>query len=180
LHCWKTINIKKEYGSTWLTIMAISLFVIVFSVSFIVFGHIHPSLYRDDYFWIFAVCFVLLYPIHKLLHYFSLFEYRKSVKLRMKIDYKFIPIIKMRIKSIIPKNRYVFTLSAPFIIINGLLIFLAATYEQYAHYTCFLLAYHCSICFIDFLFIKNLMHAPKNAVIEETPKGCEILVPSIV
>lgn len=160
--------------------MAISLFTIVFSMSFLVFGRIHPTFYRDDIFWLFSLCFVLIYPIHKLLHYYSLFEYRKSVKLRLKIEYKFIPIIKMRIKAIIPKKRYVFTLSMPFIIINGLLIFFAVTYEEYAHFSCLLLAYHCSICFIDFLFIKNLIRAPKNSVIEETPKGCEILVPSII
>lgn len=160
--------------------MAISLFIIVFSLSFIAFGHIHPSLYRGDYFWLFALCFVLIYPIHKLLHYYSLFEYRKSVKLRIKIDYKFIPIIRMRIKSIIPKNRYVFTLLVPFFIINGLLIFVAASYQEYAHFSCLLLAYHCSICFVDFLFIKNLIRAPKNSFIEETPKGCEILIPSII
>lgn len=160
--------------------MAISLFVIVFFASFLIFGRIHPTLYRGDYFWLFGICFVLLYPVHKLLHYFSLLEYRKSVKLRIKIDYKFIPIIRMRIKSIIPKNRYVLTLATPFFVINGLLIFAAAFYVEYAHYFCLLLAYHCSICFIDLLFIKDLIRAPKNSVIEETPKGCEILVPSII
>ncbi|MDN4493175.1 DUF3267 domain-containing protein [Ureibacillus aquaedulcis] len=180
MHCWKTINIKKEYGSAWLTTMAISLFIIVFSLSFLVFGRIHPIFYRDDVFWLFALCLVLIYPIHKLLHYYSLFEYRKSVKLRVKIEYKFIPIIRMRIKAIIPKKRYVFTLAAPFIIINGLLIYLAVAYEEYAHFSCLLLAYHCSICFIDLLFIKNLIRAPKDSVIEETPKGCEILVQSII
>lgn len=160
--------------------MAISLFVIVFSLSFILFGRVHPTFYRDDYFWLFMLCFVFLYPIHKLMHYFSLFEYRKSVKLRFKIDYKFIPIIRMRIKSIIPKNRYIITLLTPFIIINGLLIFAAVSYEEYAHFTSILLGYHCSICFIDFLYIKDLIGAPKDSVIEETPKGCEILVPSLI
>ncbi|QCR33661.1 DUF3267 domain-containing protein [Lysinibacillus sp. SGAir0095] len=180
MHCWKTINIKKEYGSTWLTIMAISLFIIVFALSFILFGRVHPTFYRDDYFWLFTLCFVIIYPVHKLLHYFTLFEYRRSVKLRVKIDYKFIPIIRLRIKSIIPKNRYVFTLLMPFIVINGLLIFFAASYEEYVHYFSLLLGYHCSICLIDFLYIKNLIRAPKNSVIEETPKGCEILVQSII
>ncbi|MFC7688235.1 DUF3267 domain-containing protein [Ureibacillus sp. GCM10028918] len=159
--------------------MAISLFIIVFSISFLALGRVHPTFYRDDFFWLFALCFVLIYPIHKLLHYYSLFEYRKSVKLRLKVEYRFIPIIRMRIKSIIPKKRYVITLLAPFVIINGVLIFVAVSYKEYAHLSCLLLAFHCSICLIDFLYIKNLIHAPKNSVIEETPRGCEILVPTI-
>jgi len=179
LHCWKTINIKKEYGSTWLTIMAVSLFIIVFSISFLVFGRIHPTFYQDDYFWLFALCFVLIYPIHKLFHYYSLFGYRKSVKLKFKIEYRFIPIIRMRIKSIIPKKRYVFTLLVPFVVMNGVLIFAAISYPAYAHLISILLAYHCSICFLDILFVINLIRAPKDSVIEETPKGCEILVPTI-
>lgn len=179
MHCWKTINIKKEYGSTWLSIMSISLFITIFSLSFLAFGLLHPTFYRDDYFWLFTLSVLLLYPIHKIIHYYSLFEYRKSVKLRMRIDHKFIPIIRLRIKTIIPKKRYIFTLLAPFIIINALLIVVAITFAQYAHYACLLLGYHCSICLIDILFVKNLILAPKDSVIEETPKGCEILIPTI-
>lgn len=180
MHCWKTINIKKEYGTTWLTIMTAFIFVIVFSFSFLVFGNIHPTYFRDDYFWFFALCFVLTYPVHKLLHYYSLFEYRKSVKLRVKIDYKFVPIIRMRIKKFIPKKRYIFTLLVPFIIINAVLITVSILYEEYAHYSCILLGYHCSICFLDLLFVKDLLGAPKESVIEETPKGCEVLVQTII
>lgn len=177
MHCWKTINIKTEYGSAWLTIMSISLFVIVFSFSFLLFGRVHPSLYRDDYFWLFSLAVIFLYPIHKVVHYFSLFEYRKSVKLRIRIDHQFIPIIRMRIKTLIPKNRYILTLLAPFILINCLLVILVLAFPYFTHYFCLLLSYHCSICLIDILYVKNLILAPKDAVIEETPKGYEILVP---
>lgn len=176
LHCWKTINIKKEYGSTWISIMVTSLFILVFSFSYLVFNRIHPTLYRDDYFWVFVVILLLLYPLHKLIHYYSLFNYRVFVKFRMRIEYKFIPIIRMRIKTIISKKRYIFTLLAPFIIINTILIILAVTFPHHTHFICILLGYHTSICFVDLLYVKNLIVAPKDAVIEETPKGCEILV----
>lgn len=157
--------------------MSSSLFVIVFSFSFLIFGRVHPTLYRDDYFWLFSIFAILLYPIHKVVHYFSLFEYRRSVKLRIRIDHQFIPILRMRIKTLIPKRRYILTLLAPFILINGLLIILALAFPHFTHYFCLLLSYHCSICLVDILYVKNLILAPKNSVIEETPKGYEILVP---
>ncbi|RHW36612.1 DUF3267 domain-containing protein [Lysinibacillus yapensis] len=179
MHCWKTINIKREYGSTWLTIMSALLFVLVFAFSFVLLEDIPPMTYEDNYLWLFVFLFLLIYPLHKVLHYVTLFKYRDSVKLRFKIDYKFVPIIRMRIKSIIPKKRYLFTLLAPFFIINGFLIFMAIAFEEYAHFYCLLFAYHCSICFIDLLYVKNLLKAPKDSLIEETPKGCEVLVPEI-
>ncbi len=86
----------------------------------------------------------------------------------------------MRIKTLIPKNRYILTLLVPFILINSLLIILVLIFPQYAHYLCLLLAYHCSICLIDILYVKNLLLAPKDSVIEETPKGYEILVPPTI
>lgn len=180
MHCWKTINIKTEYGSTWLTIVTIAIFVIIFSFSFTLFSRIHPSFYQDDFLWVLILGMLALYPVHKLTHYFSLFGYRKSVKLRIRMDYIFIPIIQMRIKKEIPKNRYIFTLLAPVVTINVGLLLLIVAFPQLTHFLCLLLSYHCSICLIDILYVKNLIAAPKNAVIEETPKGYEILVPTNV
>ncbi|SOC16796.1 putative zincin peptidase [Ureibacillus xyleni] len=178
MHCWKTINIKNEYGSAWLTIVSISIFILIFSFTFVLFGRIHPSFYKDDWLWLFIIFFVFLYPLHKLTHYFSLLGYRKSVKLRVRREYLIIPVLIVRIKKEIPKNRYIFTLLAPFFLINGILILLAISFPQFTHFLCILLSYHCSICLIDILCVKDLIPAPRDSVIEETPKGYEILVPT--
>lgn len=177
MHCWKILNLKREYGVTRLTLLSALIFVLVFAFTFPFLGQIHPFLYKDDHFWLFLLFVFLLYPVHKLFHYYSLFDFRKSVKLKLKLDYLMVPLIDMRIETIIPKRRYIFTLLTPFIVINTLLIFLSIYIPQYSHYTCLLLAYHCSVCFIDILYVKNLILAPRNALIEETPKGYEILVP---
>ena len=59
------------------------------------------------------------------------------------------------------------------LIVGGLYI------PEYAHYFSLLLAFHCSICIMDILYVKNLVSAPKDAIIEETPRGYEILVPRL-
>ncbi|MFY3791742.1 DUF3267 domain-containing protein [Ureibacillus sp. MALMAid1270] len=177
MHCWKTINIKHEYGTTRLTLWSIIIFVIVFSFSYIIFGYLDPLQYSDNYFWLFFICSILLYPIHKLVHYFGLFQYRRNVQLKVKVDFQFIPIIRMRIKTMIPKKHYIFVLLLPFILINSILIYVAYSLPAYTHYSSILLAYHCSICLMDILYVKNLLRAPRNSMIEETPKGYEILVP---
>lgn len=177
MHCWKILNIRREYGTTRLILLSTIIFILVFAFTFPFLGQIHPLLYKDDFFWLFLIVVITFYPIHKLCHYYALFDYRKSVKLKLKFDFPIVPFIEMRIKTVIPKRRYIFTLITPFIVINSLLIFLSINIPQYSHYTCLLLAYHCSICFIDILYVKNLILAPKNALVEETPKGYEILVP---
>lgn len=85
--------------------------------------------------------------------------------------------MRMRIKKMVPKNRYIFTLLAPFLILNTIFVLLANYLPQYAHYICLLLGYHSSICLVDILYVKNLLAAPRNSIIEETPKGYEILIP---
>ncbi|SOC40083.1 DUF3267 domain-containing protein [Ureibacillus acetophenoni] len=180
MHCWKTINIKHEYGITRLTLWSIIIFVLVFSLSFIIFGYLKPLVYSDDYTWLFLIILLLLYPIHKLIHYFGLFKYRKNVHFKIKFEFAFIPFIILRLKDLIPKNRYIIVLLLPFILINVLLGYVAYALPQYTHYSSILLAYHCSICLMDILCVKNLLPAPRNALIEETPKGYEILVPPSV
>lgn len=177
MHCWKTINIKHEYGTTRLTLWASIIFILVFSFAYIIFGYLDPMLYTDDYFWLFFLIFIALYPIHKLVHFLGLIKFRKKVHLKIKIDYLFIPIINLRLKEMVPKKLYIFVLLLPFLLINSILIFVAYSLPYYTHYASILLAYHCSMCLMDILYIKHLIVAPRNAIIEETPKGYEILVP---
>ena len=85
----------------------------------------------------------------------------------------------MRIKEPIPKRCYLVTLIAPFVILNPILLIGAINWPVFSHYFCLLLAFHCSMCLLDLLYIKDIWRAPKNAIIEETPRGYEILVPQL-
>nr|WP_106780966.1 DUF3267 domain-containing protein [Lysinibacillus timonensis] len=178
MHCWKTINIKHEYGTTRLTLWSVIVFILVFCFSFVLFGYLDPIQYTDHLMWLFLLILFCLYPIHKLVHFLALLKFRKNVQLKIKFDYLFIPIIRLRLKDLVPKKRYIFVLLFPFIIINSILVYVAYSTPQFTHFACLLLAYHCSMCIIDILYVKNLILAPRSALIEETPKGYEILVPA--
>lgn len=179
MHCLKTINVEHEFGTTRLTLLTCITFIIVFCFSYVATSYNYQQPHNDDYFIYFCLTLPILYPIHKIIHYVALINYRKAISLSFKIKLKIVPIIQMRLKETIPKNRYIFVLLAPFFTLNSILLGLAFIYPQLAHYFCILLALHCSICLLDILFVKNLLNAPKNAIIEETPKGYEILVPTI-
>jgi hypothetical protein len=177
VHCWKTINIEREYGTTRLYLLSIILFVLVFCFSYILFSFNFTGRHMDRFLWLLVLISPFIYPLHKALHYVALFKHRHSIKYRFKIQYHFVPIVRMRLQNSIPKWTYIVALVTPFFVLNSLFIWGGFAVPQYAHYFSFLLAYHCSICLMDFLYVKNLMSAPNNAIIEETPRGYEILVP---
>ena len=177
MHCWKTINIEYEYGTPRLFILAVITFVLVFCFAYITLSFNFVSKHEDHYLWVLILVLLFIYPIHKFIHYSMLFDYRKSFVFRFKIRFNFVPIVHMRLQQYIPKQRYIIALLGPFILLNGTLLVIGFSFPQYAHHISLLLSFHCSICLMDILYVKNLVTAPTNAIIEETPKGYEILVP---
>ncbi|WP_413363545.1 DUF3267 domain-containing protein [Lysinibacillus sp. 3P01SB] len=178
MNCIKTINIEYEYGTPRVFLLTGLTFILTFCFSYILIGLTHTNAHSDARFFQFAFTFFLLYPVHKLIHYLSLLNYRKSLSYRIKIKFSFIPILHMRLQDPIPKRRYIFSLLAPFCTLNPLFVAGALVWPVFSHYFCLLFALHCSICLLDLLYVKDLWKAPKNAIIEETPRGYEILIPS--
>ncbi|MEG0258784.1 MAG: DUF3267 domain-containing protein [Lysinibacillus sp.] len=180
MHCWKTLNLKHQFGTTRIFIMASCVFILIFTSSFVLLNLLHQEQFTDRYFWLFVLVTLLLYPMHKLFHFIALFDLRKQVTFRIRIQYLFIPVINLRIREPIRKKRYLLVLLTPFILINFFIIAFTVYFPAYTHYGTLLLSYHCSLCLVDILYVKYLLHSPKEAYIEETPKGYEILVPHTV
>ncbi len=99
------------------------------------------------------------------------------MKLKIKRNYYIFPFIQLKLQHLVPKHRYINSLLAPFILFNGLLLYTASFLAPYTHYISFLFGVNCLICLIDLLNVKSMIRAPRNAIIEETPKGYEVLVP---
>ncbi|MFF2755740.1 DUF3267 domain-containing protein [Psychrobacillus sp. NPDC058041] len=176
MHCWKTINVKKQYGLDRLFLLSSLLVIIVFSFVYVLLGIINDTTKSDDYFWVFILSFLCIYPLHKLLHFIPLFRNRDKVRLIIEKKYGILPTVSLRVFEPINKNRFIFSLLAPFIFINIALITAAILVPIFAHYFTILLAYHCGICLIDLIYVKNLSKSPKQALIEETDAGYEILI----
>ena len=176
MNCIKTINAEYEYGTTRFLLLASLTFTIVFCLSYVFTNFNNQNPNSDANFLYFLVALFLLYPVHKLIHYITLFRYKKSISYKFKIKFTFVPILYMRIKEPIPKKRYLVTLIAPFIVLNPILLTGAFIWLASSHYFCLLLAFHCSICLLDLLYIKDIWPAPKNAIIEETNANMQLII----
>ena len=95
-----------------------------------------------------------------------------------RIKFTFVPVLHTAFTSLIKRNEYLFALLLPTLLLNAIFLFAAFTWKEYAHYFCLLFAYHSAICMIDLMLARTIIKAPRNALIEETEKGYEILVPS--
>lgn len=180
MHCWKTINVKKQYGFDRIFLLSSLLVVAVFSLFYVLLEIIHDNRLSDERFAVFTLAFLLLYPLHKGIHCLPLLRYRNRVHFSVKKQFRFMPIFSIRIKEPVPKARFLFALLAPLIVINSALIAGAFLLPEFGHYFTMLLAYHSGLCLIDLLYIKNLARSPKKALIEETETGYEILVPPAI
>lgn len=178
MHCVKTVNVEYKYGNTRIFLLATITFFVVFCLSYVLTSYKYPSPHKSDYLPLFMFTVFLIYPIHKLIHIFPLITRLKNMKFNIRLKFHFIPVLHVSFLTLINKNLYMFALALPAIFLNTLLLVSAFILPEYAHYFCLLLAYHCSICLIDILFLLNIFKSPKSSLIEETDKGYEILVPT--
>lgn len=177
LHCWKTINVQKKYGHERIFLFSMIFVFAVFSCFYISINVFRHGPISDDLFPLFIFAFVLMYPLHKLLHFIPIARHKERLRFSIVKKFGFIPTLNIKIHEPILKSRYIVSLVIPFIMINSLLILGAMLFPSFRHYFAILLSYHSGLCLIDLLYVRHLVKTPKKALIEETDKGFEILIP---
>ncbi|KUP09156.1 hypothetical protein Q73_03520 [Bacillus coahuilensis m2-6] len=176
MHCLKSVNIYKYYGFHRIFLLSLIVSFLVFSVIYVPLVLAFSSTLYDSHFILFVLGWIALYPLHKMVHLLPLLPVFKFVKIDAHIQFGFIPFFSIRIKEPIAKNLFICSLFSPFIVINTVLLLMCLAFPHYVHYIAILLAYHVGMCSSDFLYMKHILSTPKNAKIEDTNKGCEILV----
>lgn len=177
MHCWKILNIERQYGMRKMYAIAIIHGVLAFSFSYALLNLFNHEIYNDHYFWAFCIALVFIYPLHKLLHFLPLYRYRHQISFRIRRKLFGIRTIHMRVREPIQKNLYIFSLLCPFFIINTALLLIAIFLPTITHFATILIGVHSLLCAFDYIYVKHLLISPANAMIEETPRGYEILVP---
>ncbi|AJD90655.1 hypothetical protein JMA_13380 [Jeotgalibacillus malaysiensis] len=177
LHCWKSINVKKQYGFYRIFFLSAILVLTVFSFLHVSIQLISDQPMYDQYFLWFAIGFFLIYPLHKVFHTLPLAGFISLIQLKTRFHFFCVPIMSVRVNKPIPKVFFIMALVSPFLIINGVLLYASTLFPGYAHYFTILTAYHTGICLVDFLYARSLFRSPKGAFIEEDDDGYEILVP---
>jgi hypothetical protein len=175
MHCWKTINLEKQFGHSRVMLLSCLVMMMVFTIIYVPVNLILSEDLYDTHFYMFLIGLLLIYPLHKLLHLVPILSYLTKIKYQVKRQLFFIPIVSLRVGEPIPKNRFVLALVFPFFSINAVLLAGCILMPHYSHYFTILTAYHTGICTVDFLYAKCLLYSPRDAMIEENEDGYEIL-----
>lgn len=180
MHCWKTINVKKQYGFKRIFTFAALTGLGVFMAFYVALNILYSGPLSDRYFAVFVAAMLAIYPLHKICHFLPLIGSHKCLKLMVKKQLGLLPGISLHVKEPVAKTRFILALVAPFLLINSIILLMTIMFPLYIHYFAILLAYHCSLCLTDLIYMRHLARSPKYALIEETDTGFEILVPQVI
>lgn len=176
MQCWKSINIKRQYGYDRIFLISSFIVFLVFSFMYIGITFFVDSGSSSEYFFIFLLSFLAVYPVHKLLHYLPLASQKGRVRIIRYNQYRIVPMFVIRICEPIQKQRFILALLLPFLCLSTLFLVGMLMFPAFAHYFLLLFAYHCGMSVMDLIYVKELIHSPKKAWIEEIEDGYEILV----
>lgn len=176
MHCWKSINLNKQYGYQKICILSLLTMLLSFVTIYTIIslGFADGKL-RDDYTIMFIGGLIILYPIHKLLHLLPLLFAVNKLKMQTG-PLKFCPTFSIKVKEPISKRLFLLALLTPIVIGSSFLLFCALLYPSYAHYFTILLSLHIGICVSDIISLKNVMNSPQKCFVEENEDGFEILI----
>lgn len=171
MHCWKSINKYQQSKIRMLSLLSMMAFFIFI---YPIFSFFAVKSFSDNYAYLFIIGIILLYPIHKLLHFLPLLLVAKKSTFTLKFKKYF--AIDIMLNTPLSKNLFLIALITPFIVVSAGLILGCVFFPFYAHYFIILLSLHFGLCVSDFIMLKNILQSPQRCFIEENDESFEILV----
>lgn len=176
MNCWKTINMSKDFGFYRLSFLSVISMIIAFIIIYLPINLLFPQVhFKEGPFLLFILLLFGLVMLHKFLHIIPLLLSGNRMTYQLKF-YSFIPTIRIKPCYSTKKLDMLLSLIAPFIIITLSLTLLGIQFPFYMHYFCMATAFHIGICIPDFIFINQIIKAPKKCYIEEYDDGFEVLI----
>ncbi|WP_188207054.1 DUF3267 domain-containing protein [Alkalibacillus aidingensis] len=177
--CWRTININKEVGQNRLTILSIFLGIISFIILFIPFSIIHQNVtLHEPALWQVLLGVVVLPILHKLAHAFPITFTDKELELKWRLKFKYIPYLKIKIKSSLSKRTSIIMMLAPSVFISLPLLLGALLFPMFYPILIVFASIHIGISLSDWLILSFFVKAPKKCIVEKSKNNYDILVQS--
>jgi Putative zincin peptidase len=130
---------------------------------------------HDSGIMLFVLAIILLPTLHSLMHILPLFVLNKRIKL-ICIRKKALPILTFYTDSHVSKYASILSAITPTITITIPGIIMALLFPSLYVYLLIATAINIAMTVIDFLYIRHLIRAPRNAYIENGDDGFDILL----
>ena len=176
MNCWKSVNLDKQYGMRWINLISMFtalLSFIVLNVPFSIFHKVNHV--NDSGIILFLVAIVLLPTLHSFMHILPLFMLKRRINLII-LRKKALPVFTFYTDSHISKNAYIISALAPTLLITIPGIIATLLFPSIYIYFLLITSLNIGISFLDFLTLRHLIKAPKNAFVENGDEGFDILL----
>ncbi|MFS0862516.1 DUF3267 domain-containing protein [Fredinandcohnia sp. 179-A 10B2 NHS] len=174
--CWKTINLSKDYGFHRITLISFISMFMAFILFYLPLNLMYSSIdLREEGSLFFVLALVLIYPLHELLHIIPFWLSGKRITIILKW-YGAVPVISTRSKYSLSKPFITGVLLTPCLVLTFLLLGACILFPGYIHYFTIAAAINFGLCVPDFIYLKQIIRAPKSCLIEEIEDGYDILI----
>ncbi|MDK9871181.1 DUF3267 domain-containing protein [Staphylococcus sp. IPLA37011] len=173
--CTRQIDINARFGLLRIAFLSLVTTIITFLIAYEILYFFSNTKLTDQYFLVFLVLVVILYPIHKAIHLVFLFPYYKSFKKYKLVRHKSVPFYNTYVNTPVNKYYFCFDLITPVIIITSICAYASIQFPQFGHYFMFILALNMGYSVMDFLYLKIILFSNEGSYIEEHQTGINIL-----
>ncbi|MRG86920.1 DUF3267 domain-containing protein [Salinibacillus xinjiangensis] len=176
-NCWKTVNISREIGQGRIYIMSSFMALLAFILLFLPYSIYHHNVLIKDHGLLPLIITLLTLPlVHKLTHVIPLILCYRRIKVHLHLTMGFIPTLTCKLRSFLSKKTTMFMWLGPtlFLTIPGIVA--AIVLPSYYPYILLYTAINIGLSFKDFVYIKQIVNAPKKCLIEEAKDGYDILI----
>jgi hypothetical protein len=176
MNCWKSVNLDKQYGNGWIKLISIFTTLISFLFLFVGFSIMHKEFQVTDSGIILFILVVILLPtLHSFMHILPLFIVKRRINLAI-IRKKALPVFTFYTEDHFSKNAYIISALTPTVLITIPGFIASLLFPSIYIYFLLTTSINIGISFLDFLFIHHIIKAPKNAYIENSDEGFDILL----
>ncbi|WP_163971340.1 DUF3267 domain-containing protein [Oceanobacillus halotolerans] len=177
MNCWKSINLKKEYGHNRIYLVSFLIGLVSFLVLNVPFSIIHGSVVMNDVgFFFFIIALFFLPTMHSIMHILPLIVMNKRAKLLYNMKLKFVPVFYFYTKAHLKKSTSLIVTLAPTLLITIPGLIASYVFANSYIYILLLTCVHIAISFTDYLYVLHILKAPKKAIIENGQNGFDILI----
>ncbi|RSL29521.1 DUF3267 domain-containing protein [Salibacterium salarium] len=179
MNCWKSINFRKEYKPSRLLLLSMSVMIMTFIVSYLGFSLYYDNVRYAELGMIDTMLFLLLlFPVHTLLHLIPLqfVGVRMQWNIKSSKKKKRSPLLALRFTKPVGRIFYINAMLFPTFCISCVSIVGAFTFPSFMLYFVLMFSFNAGLAVYDFLYIKQLLGAPRQCFIEQNQNGMDILL----
>lgn len=177
MNCWKTVNLSREYGTNRICLVSLLIGVLSFIFLYLAFSLSHQAGAFEDHGLLPLLAGIAVLPTaHKLVHIISLIIVKKRVKLNWKRKYGLLPSVSLPARAQMSKPTLFVILLAPTICLTIPGIIFSYMFDGYFIYFLIFTAVNIGYSCTDFLYINQMLKAPKRCLIENARDGYDILI----